>query len=115
MLIGMLKVNPTHRSGKIILEMVLSYNCTYETHTPTTYPYPVNSPSSEIGDEDNQNLNIKCPICKAGNILPRKSGISNGGSRSRYVFYGCSNFEYSCKYKFTKFEGDPGWIEDDFF
>ena len=56
-----------------------------------------------------------CPICKVGNIIPRKSGISARGSRSRYVFYGCSNFEYSCKYKFTKFDSDPGWIEDDYF
>ena len=70
---------------------------------------------SEIGVEDNQNSNIKCPICKSGNMLPRKSAISTRGSRSRYVFYGCSNWAmFKCKGRDTRFEGDSDWIEDDY-
>jgi DNA helicase-4 len=70
---------------------------------------------SEIGVEDNQNSNIKCPFCKSGNMLPRKSAISTRGSRSRYVFYGCSNWAmFKCKGRDTRFEGDSDWIEDDY-
>ena len=69
---------------------------------------------SEISVEDNQNSKIKCPICKAGNMLPRKSGIATRGSRSRYVFYGCSNWSmFKCQGRDTRFEGDLDWIEDD--
>ena len=70
---------------------------------------------SEIGVENNQNSNPKCPICKSGNMLPRKSAVSTKGSRSRYVFYGCSNWAmFKCLGKDTRFEGDSDWVEDDY-
>ena len=68
---------------------------------------------TEIESEE-QVSNIKCPICKVGNILRKKSGVSTGGSRSRYVFYGCSNYEYGCKHKFPRYDNQPNWIEDDY-
>ncbi len=42
----------------------------------------------------------KCPHCKKGDVLLRKSGTSKSGEK--YNFYGCSNYLYGCEYSRTE-------------
>jgi len=66
---------------------------------------------TEIEVEE-QVSNIKCPVCKAGDMLPKKSAIAKNGNR--YIFYGCNNYEYGCTHSYSVFENQENWVEDDY-
>ena len=51
--------------------------------------------------------------CKV-HLTQYKIRFNVGGSRSRSVFYECSNYEYGCKHQFPRCDNHPGWIEDDY-
>jgi DNA helicase-4 len=65
----------------------------------------------EIETESGQGAQIKCPICKTGDIninigVAKKTG-------NRFMGYGCSNWRYKCPGKGMVFENQREWIEDD--
>lgn len=66
----------------------------------------------EIETETEQESNVKCSICKKGDMVPRSSGVAKNGNR--HIFYGCSNFKYRCRNNYRVFEDQPNWIEDDY-
>jgi len=68
----------------------------------------------EIESDDKQVSGIKCPVCKDGDILPKTRGEARR-TGDRYVFYGCSNYEYGCKHKYSVYESQTAlWVEDDY-
>jgi DNA helicase-4 len=66
---------------------------------------------TEIEVEE-QVSNIKCSVCKAGEMLPKKSSVAKNGNR--YIFYGCNNYEYGCANSYSVFENQEDWVEDDY-
>lgn len=66
---------------------------------------------TEIEVEE-QVSNIKCSVCKAGEMLPKKSAVAKNGNR--YIFYGCNNYEYGCANSYSVFENQEDWVEDDY-
>jgi DNA helicase-4 len=65
----------------------------------------------EIETESGQGTQMKCPICKTGDI-----NINQGVAKitgNRFIGYGCSNWRYKCPGKGMVFENQPEWIEDD--
>ena len=68
---------------------------------------------SEISVEDNQNSNIKCPICKKGNIS-HHLGVAK--TVNRFIGYNCSNWAmFKCPGKGVIFESQSEWVEDDYY
>jgi DNA helicase-4 len=64
----------------------------------------------EIETESGQGTQMKCPICKTGDINPHLDEAKNG---NRFIGYNCSNWMYKCPGKGMVFEDKPNWIEDD--
>lgn len=51
---------------------------------------------SELEIESRKLPSKKCPVCKTGDVVLKKSGTSSNGSA--YKFYGCSNYLFGCEY-----------------
>ena len=65
----------------------------------------------EIETESGQESNVKCSVCKKGDMVNRTQGIAKNGNR--HIFYGCTNYKYSCDNTYRVFENNPEWVEDD--
>jgi DNA helicase-4 len=66
----------------------------------------------EIETESGQESNVKCSVCKKGDMIPTKNrGVAKNGNR--HILYGCTNYKYSCDNTYRVFENNPEWIDDD--
>lgn len=54
----------------------------------------------ELENERNLSPTQKCPFCKIGDVMLKKSGATRTGNR--YEFFGCTNFRHGCEYTNTK-------------
>lgn len=50
----------------------------------------------ELETKTSQPASRKCPDCKRGDIIVKKTGTAKNGRK--YSFYGCTNYEYGCEY-----------------
>ena len=60
---------------------------------------------AELERERGQSLNKRCPTCKSGDVVLRKTGTAKNGNA--YKFYGCSNYLYGCEYTTTEWINIP--------
>lgn len=113
---------PSEMSDDQILNLLLSESDQYENGEERRLFYVAMTRAKEevyfISDSYNkskfiaeleiENLtksdNKKCPICKSTDIVIKKKGIAKNGNN--YTFWGCSNYNYGCKYTKTEFENN---------